>query len=252
MGFDVPAAAYDSFMGRYSSLLAPELCDFVGLRRGSRALDVGAGSGALTAQLVARLGAAAVVAVEPSAPFVAALRERLPGVTVHEAAAESLPLADSSFDASLAQLVVHFMTDPAAGIAEMRRVTTAGGVVAASVWDHGSGRGPLSPFWAVAREVDPAAPGEATLIGANEGDLAALFRDAGLDAVEETALEVIVEHPTFEEWWEPYELGVGPAGGYVARLDPVLRETLRERCREALPPAPFRITAHSWTARGVA
>jgi SAM-dependent methyltransferase len=252
MGFDVPATAYDKFMGRYSTLLAPGLCDLVGVRGGWKAVDVGAGSGALTAELVARLGADSVVAIDPSVPFVAALRERFPDVTVHEAAAEALPLPDDAYDAALAQLVVQFMSEPAAGIAEMRRVTKPGGVVAVSVWDHGTGRGPLSPFWAVALQVDPGARDESTLTGTNEGELAALLRHAGLRNVEETALQVEVEHPTFEEWWEPYELGVGPAGAYVVRLDPASRETLREGCREALPPAPFRIAAHAWTAVGVA
>ncbi len=251
MGFDVPATAYDKFMGRYSTLLAPELCDLVGVRRGWSVVDVGAGPGALTAELVARLGDGAVVAVDPSVPFVGALRERFPDVTVHEAAAEALPLADGAHDAALAQLVVQFMSYPAAGIAEMRRVTKPGGVVAVSVWDHGTGRGPLSPFWAVALKADRAARDESTLTGTNEGELAALLRDAGLRDVEETALQVEVEHPSFEEWWEPYELGVGPAGAYVTRLDPRPREELRERCREALPEAPFRIAAHAWTAVGV-
>ena len=250
MGFDVSATAYDSFMGRYSTLLAPELCDLVGVQRGWTVVDVGAGSGALTAELVERLGTDAVVAVDPSVPFVGALRERFPDVAVHEAAAEALPLADAAHDAALAQLVVQFMRDPAAGVAEMRRVTKPGGVVAVSVWDHGTGRGPLSPFWAVALQLDAAARSESTLTGTNEGELAALLRDAGLRDVEETTLEVEVEHPSFEEWWEPYELGVGPAGAYVVGLDPERRETLRESCREALPPAPFRIAARAWTAVG--
>src|SRR4051794_25572047 len=136
MTFLVAADSYDRFMGRYSRLLSPQLCDLAGVVAGQRVLDVGCGPGALTTELVARVGPAAVSAVDPSEPFVAAARERHPDVDVQLAAAEQLPFPDASFDASLAQLVVQFMADPAAGIAEMRRVTREGGVVAACVWDH--------------------------------------------------------------------------------------------------------------------
>src|SRR5450631_1326836 len=146
MSFDVPAEAYDQFMGRYSRQLSVQLADLAGVRHGQRVLDVGCGPGALTAELVTRLGAAAVSAVDPSEPFVAAARVRNPGVEVLWASAEQLPFPDRSFDAALAQLVVHFMTDPVAGLAEMARVTRPDGVVAACVWDHGGGQGPLSQF----------------------------------------------------------------------------------------------------------
>src|SRR6185437_6338669 len=101
--------------------------------------DVGCGPGALTGELVRRVGADAVAAVDPSPGFVEAARQRHPGVDVRRAEAERLPFEDGSFDAALAQLVVHFMTDPATGIGEMRRVTRRGGVVAACVWDHAGG-----------------------------------------------------------------------------------------------------------------
>ena len=144
------------------------------------------------------------------------------------------------------------MSDAAAGVAEMKRVTRDGGVVAGCVWDHGGGHGPLSVFWQAARELEPNVDDESRLVGSNEGDLAALFREAGLGAVEESALTVGVEHPTFEDWWEPYTLGVGPAGAHVARLDPERSEALCERCRELLPEAPFVLEAKAWVARGTA
>jgi SAM-dependent methyltransferase len=250
MVFDVSATAYDRFMGRYSTLLAPAFAELAGVVAGQRVLDVGAGSGALTSELAVR--GVDVVAVEPAGQFVDALRTRLPDATVVAAAAEELPFADGEFDAALAQLVVHFMDDPPAGIAEMRRVTRAGGVVAANVWDHGTGRGPLTPFWAAARALDPSNAGESRMMGSSPGQLRELFANAGVRDVEETALEVSVEHPTFEEWWEPFELGVGPAGAYVSRLEPAQREALREQCRSTLPPAPFSIAARAWTARGLA
>ena len=127
--------------------LAPLFADFAGVAAGQRVLDVGCGPGALTAELVRRLEPANVSAVDPSEPFVAAVRERYPAVTVQRAAAEKLPFPDDSFDAALAQLVVHFMADPVAGLREMSRVTRSGGVVAACVWDHEGGKGPLGLFW---------------------------------------------------------------------------------------------------------
>lgn len=251
MGFDVPADAYDRFMGRYSSLLSPQLADLAGVSRGQRVLDVGCGPGALTTELVRRVGPGAVSAVDPSEPFVAAARARHPEVGVEQAAAEQLPFPDSAFDAALAQLVVHFMRDPARGLAEMRRVTRAGGVVVACVWDHAGGQGPLSPLWKAARELDPHVEDESQLAGSREGDLARLFAASGLREVDETALSVRVEHPSFEEWWEPFTLGVGPAGAYVAGLDPRQRARLRERCRAAAPEGAFAITARAWTAYGI-
>ena len=155
VSFDVAAEAYDRFMGRYSRLLSPQLADLAGVRGGQRVLDVGCGPGALTAELVARLGAASVAAVDPSQSFVAAIRTRFPGVDVHEAPAERLPFADGAFDAAIAQLVVHFMSDPVAGLTEMARVVRRDGVVAACVWDHAGQHGPLSLFWQAAREIDP-------------------------------------------------------------------------------------------------
>src|SRR5206468_5388483 len=124
-------------------------------RGGQRLLDVGCGPGALTAELVNRVGPNAVSAVEPSASFVAAARERLPGVDMRQTGAERLPFGDAAFDAALAQLVVHFMVDPVAGLREMGRVTRPGGVVAACVWDHAGGRGPLSAFWQAVRGPAP-------------------------------------------------------------------------------------------------
>jgi SAM-dependent methyltransferase len=250
-GFTAGADAYDRFMGRYSVPLAPRLADFAGIAGGLRVLDVGCGPGALTAELVRRLVADAVSAVDPTEAFVAAARERRPGVDVRRAAAEELPFADGTFDAAVAQLVVHFMADPVAGLREMGRVTRPGGVVAACVWDHAGGKGPLAAFWDAVRALDPGAEDEAALAGAREGALAQLLRDAGLREVEEGALAVDVAHPSFEEWWEPFTLGVGPAGRYVAGLDATRRERLRELCRETLPAAPFVISARAWAARGL-
>lgn len=238
-------------MGRYSVPLAPQLADFAAIVAGQRVLDVGCGPGALTGELVRRLGPAAVSAVDPSEPFVAAARERYPGVSVQRAAAEQLPFEAQEFDAVLAQLVVHFMADPVVGLRELVRVTRKDGVVAACVWDHGGGQGPLSLFWEAARELDPDVEDESHLAGAREGHLAQLFEAAGLHEIEESTLSVSVEQPSFDDWWEPFTLGVGPAGGYAAGLDAKRQAQLRELCRERLPAAPFVITARAWAARGL-
>jgi SAM-dependent methyltransferase len=251
VSFAVRADAYDRFMGRYSVPLAYRFANFAGVAAGQRVLDVGCGPGALTTELVSRLGHAAVSAVDPSETFIAAARERHPGVTVRRAAAEELPFADQEFDAALAQLVVHFMADPVAGLREMARVTRKEGVVAACVWDHAGGQGPLSLFWEAARDLDADVEGESQLAGSRQGQLAELFQAAGLQNIEESILSVHVEHPTFEDWWEPFTFGVGPAGLYVGGLDAERQARLRERCRDLLPAAPFVPPARAWAARGI-
>jgi SAM-dependent methyltransferase len=249
MTFDVAAEAYSAFMGRFSEPLADLFVQWAGVGPGRRAVDVGCGTGALTARLVERLGAAHVVAVDPSASFVAAARRRCPGVVINQAPAERLPFPDGSVDVALAQLVVHFMTDPVAGLTEMARVTRPGGVVAACVWDFGGGAAPLSPFWAAVRETDPRAEDESERAGTREGHLVELFGQAGMHPVEPGRLTVTGRYASFDEWWHPYTLGVGPAGDYVARLDPAARDALKERCRRRLPAAPFEIHAAAWAAR---
>ena len=164
-------------------------------------------------------------------------------------AAEELPFPDGTFDAALAQLVVHFMADPVRGLAEMARVTRAGGVVSACVWDHAGEQTPLAPFWRAAHEVDPDLEDESELAGAHEGHLGELFRQVGLRNVEETALPIHVDHETFEAWWEPFRLAVGPAGSYFAQLEPEQQRQIEERCRAEVGE-PITIAARAWAARG--
>lgn len=249
MSFEVTPEAYSRFMGRFSEPLATAFLDQAGGRPGQRAIDVGCGPGALTAQLVDRLGADAVVAIDPSESFAAAARQRFPDVDVRLGSAEQLPYPDDEFDLALAQLVVHFMADPVVGLREMARVTKPGGVVSACVWDHAGGKGPLAVFWRAGRDVDPDVHDESGLAGVREGHLAELAEAAGLTGIESGSLTVGVRYPTFAEWWEPFTLGVGPAGAYVDRLDDAGREALRERCRELLPEAPFEVTATAWCVR---
>jgi SAM-dependent methyltransferase len=237
-------------MGRYSSQLAPQLADLAGVQEGLRVLDVGCGPGALTGELVERLGAESVVAVDPSEPFVAAVRDRFPAVDVRRSAAEELPFPDGEFDAALAQLVVHFMTDPVQGLREMGRVTRSGRTVAACVWDHAGSRGPVSLFWGAARALDSDVDDESRLAGAREGQLAELLTAAGLHDVREAVVSARVDYATFDEWWEPYTLGVGPAGQYARGLDAERLSSLRELCRSRLGDPPFAVVARAWAACG--
>ena len=252
MSFEVAADAYDDFIGRYSRLLSGQMADLASVGRGQQVLDVGCGTGALTSVLAARLGPMAVAAVDPSEAFVAATRGRYPDVDVRRAAAEQMPFPDDAFDATLAQLVVHFMRDPVAGLVEMRRVTRRDGVVAACVWDHGGSQGPLRLFWDAARELNPAVDDESDLPGTRQGHLAELFESAGLRQVESTVLPVSLEHPTFEDWWEPFTRAAGPAGAYLASLSPEHRAELKEACRQRVSLEPFVVAARAWAARGLA
>ncbi len=252
MGFAVSAESYDRFMGRFSMPLAAVFADFAGIGAsgtGSAVLDVGCGPGALTGELLAR--GATPTAIDPSPSFVAAARQRHPGVDVREAAAESLPFDDGAFDAALAQLVVHFMHDPVQGIREMARVTRPGGTVAACVWDHATG--PLGTFWAAVASLHTAPgepPSEAPRTGSHRGDLTRVLANAGISDPREEPIAVTVAFADVASWWAPFELGVGPAGDHVAGLDAAARERLRERCGELLPEPPFEVRAVAWAARG--
>jgi SAM-dependent methyltransferase len=251
VSFDVAPDAYRRFMGVYSEPLAVRFVELLDLRSGQRALDVGCGPGVLTAQLAGRLGAADVVAIDPSPPFVEAARNRIRGVAVHECSAEDLPFPDDDFDLTVAQLVVHFMSNPVTGLAEMARVTRPGGLVAANVWDHAGIGGPLTTFWRAVHDVDPQAIDESALPGTREGHLGRLFAEAGLNHVESGSITVTVRFDSFDEWWTPYEMGVGPAGSYVAGLDERGRASLKRACRGYLPEPPFDVDASAWwvTAR---
>jgi len=237
----VSDAAYDSFMGRFSRRLAPVFADFAGVREGQRVVDVGAGTGALTAELVRR--GAETAAAEPSAAFVAALRDRFPGVDVQEAGAEELPWADESFDAALAQLVVSFMRDAPAGLAEMRRVVRAGGTVAVCMWD----RDGMEMLAAIDRTRD-ALGVERTLGPYRTRDGIAALVGAGAE-VELLAIEA--SYTDFEDFWSALAGGAGPAGSWAASLDDEQRAPARAELYRQLdePEGPFTLTGRAWAAR---
>lgn len=250
MTFEVAGEAYDRFMGRYSRPLAHSLTDWLDVRTGERALDVGCGPGAWTERLVERLGAERVSAIDPSGPFVEACRARFPGVDVRQGRAEALPYGDDHFDVAGACLVVHFMADPVAGIAEMARVTRPDCWVGATVWDLAGRREPMAALWNTLDDVDPGHPGEGTLPGGAQGQLVEFMVAAGLHDVEGTEIAVTVTHPTFEEWWEPYLHAVGPVGEVIAALDDDGRTRLRDACLDRLGPGPFDLTAVAFAVRG--
>jgi SAM-dependent methyltransferase len=256
--FRASADAYDRLVGRYGAQLASALIDFAGIEPGMRALDVGCGPGALTAALTARLGAASVRAADPSQPFVNACRARLPGVEVVVAAAEELPFPDGAFDAALSQLVVNFMRDPAAGVREMVRVTRPGGLVASCVWDYAGQMTLLRAFWDAAREVDPrraAAADEGVVMRwCADGELAALWRAAGLRDVRFGPLVVSASYSDFEDLWSPLPSGVAPSGAFCKSLADDRRATLHDAYRRRLGvgDGPFELTARAWAVAGIA
>ncbi|MBW9120757.1 class I SAM-dependent methyltransferase [Microbacterium trichothecenolyticum] len=248
----VSAEQYARFMGRFSTPLAVGFATvgLDGVAADARVLDVGCGPGMLTLELVKRRGSAAVSAADPEPTFVEAARELCPGVDVRVAEAEHLPFADGEFGAALAQLVVHFMSDPIRGVAQMGRVTAPGGRVSACVWDHAGDGGPLSTFWRVARRLDAEVRGEAGLSGAASGQLVDIFRRAGLADVAQTVVECTVSFRDFADWWDPFLLGVGPAGRYIATLDEQHVARLEDALRDELGDGAFTVTARSWTAVG--
>jgi SAM-dependent methyltransferase len=253
--FRMPAAAYDRHVGRYGPELARALIDPAGLRRGHRALDVGCGPGALTTELVARLGAEQVAAVDPSAPFVDACRRRLPGIDVRVAEAEALPFGDAAFDHALAQLVLNFMTDPPAGVREMQRVTRPGGTVTAAVWDYAGEMVLLRRFWDAAIALDPSAEDrdEARCMPfCTPDELGDLWSSAGLAGVRVWPVVVAADYDDFEDLWAPLELGIAPTGAYATSLPSERRTALKAELRRRLDVGtePFRLTARAWVAAG--
>ncbi len=247
--FNAPAEGYDRLIGRFLPTLAPALCEVADVRRGMRVLDVGCGPGGLTKELVRR--GLNVSAIDPSSPFVDACRQRNPDADVREGFAEQLPFADDSFDATISSLVVGFMSDPAAGIREMSRVTAPGGVVVACTWDRNDMTA-LARFGQAMAALDPSLDGDIKLAGDTKGELRDLFSAAGLADVIEGTLTAVGNYDNFADWWEPFTCGIGPHGAYLQSVDPEHREALRLRCRESFeqPDAPFTLTAVALFASG--
>lgn len=252
--FAADGDAYDRYMGRYSRLLSAGFAAFAGVTSGQRVLDVGCGPGALTGELVARVGAAAVSACDPSPSFVAACRERFDGVDVRGGPAEQLPFADGSFDAVVSQLVLHFVSDPAVAGAEFGRVLRTGGVAAACVWDAGDGMELLRAFWDAAVSLDPDAPDELRVLRfGREGELAGWLSGAGFAEVAEATLTVTSSYADLDELWSTLQAGVGPVGEYCASLSAARLAALRTALEERLgaPTGQVTLRAVARAVRGV-
>jgi SAM-dependent methyltransferase len=255
--FRASAEAYDRYVGRYSDGLAAALLEAAEVRPGLRVLDVGCGPGALAARAAQVVGPAQVAAVDPSEPFAEACRERVPGADVRVAAAESLPFPDGTFDAVLSQLVVNFLADAPAGVTEMRRVAKPGGMVAGCVWDYAGGMRMLRAFWDAAVTLDPETAGpldEGAMRYCSPEELEALWSAAGLEEVRTSPLDVEASYADFDDLWQPFTAGIGPAGAYCASLSPERRTELRERLRAELgdPVGSFTLGARAWCVRGAA
>lgn len=251
--FASSGVAYDGFMGRYSKPLAMLFSDFAEVKHGQRALDVGCGPGALTEVLMERLGADAVLACDPSEPFVKACAALCPGVDVRLGRAEAVPFSESCVDVGLSQLVLHFMSDPSGAVAELRRVVRPGGTIAACVWDFEKEMEMLRHFWDAALSVDAAAPDEARFLKfGREGDISELFTRSGLEDVVESTLLVEVGYEDFDELWAGFMAGIGPAGSYCLALGDEQREALRldlfRRCDS--PAGRFSLNALARCAKG--
>ena len=247
---------YERFMGRWSRRLAPLFVDFAGVATGNDVLDVGCGTGAVTFA-AATVPSVRAVGVDPSSEFVRAAQQAGDGdrVRFQVGDASALPFPDGSFDRTLSMLVLNFVPDAAAAMREMIRVTRPNGVVAAAIWDYGDGMEMLRVFWGEAVALDPAAAGrdERHMPLSRHGELSALWRDSGLRNLEEAALTVDMAFASFDDYWQPFLCGQGPAGAYVSALTEPAREQLRARLRDRLAGSGsgFTLTARAWAVRGV-
>ena len=249
--------AYDEFIGRWSRLVAPEVVAWTRLPRGAVWVDAGCGTGMVTRALL-DAGAASVLAVDRSEGYVQHARERLTDSRVRFEVADvvRIPARDSAVDGLLCGLVLNFLPDPHAAMAEFLRVVRPGGVVAAYVWDYADGMELLRGFWDAAMSVDPAAS------ALNEGvrfplcalrPLWSLFEDAGLVDVEARTVEVDDTFPDGEAVWRPFLGGQGPGPAYVATLDAPARERLRAAYLHRIGAdgaGPVRLAARAIAARG--
>jgi SAM-dependent methyltransferase len=251
--FDISGDAYDRFMGRYSRRLAPLFVEFAGVDGDAHVLDVGCGPGALTAELVDRLGPDRVAAVDPSSSFVAAIRERLPGVSVQQAQAEELPLPDASVDAALSQLVVAFIDDAPRAARELHRVLRPNGTAAFCMWDGGGAMQLFGVVWGALHAVDPTLPEEGRRLGYRDPDsLRGLLQGAEFADVKTAPLDVEGAYADFEDFWNALQMRAGPVGDAVGRLDAAQLEALRAECRARLgdPEGAFTLSARAWAVRG--
>ena len=252
------AQAYERFMGRWSRGLAPLLVRFAGVRDGDTMLDVGSGTGSLAAAIARIAPSSRIVGIDPSAPYVALAQSQQGSALIEFEAgdAQQMRFDNAAFDRTLSLLVVNFIPDARKALGEMKRVTKPGGTVAAAVWDYGDGMEMLRVFWDEAVALTPAAAAkdERNMPFCRRGELAALWREQGLQDVVEEGLTVETRFASFDDFWMPFLEGQGPAGAYVASLSGVDREALRLRLRRRLlgagPDKAIIMHARAWAVRG--
>lgn len=252
----VEGAAYERYMGRWSAPVAAAFVERIGVPAGRRWLDVGCGTGALTAAVLAAADPHDVTGLDPSRGFVTRARQRLDRARFTVGTATALPFPDGRFDATVGGLMLNFVPDPAAAVAELARVTAPGGVVAAYVWDYARGMGMLRSFWDAVVRLDPAAAAldEGTRFPLCRPEpLRALWTGAGLEDVAVGEIEVPMMFAGLDDYWLPFLGGQGPAPAYVTSLDDVRRAALRDLLAERLPTTAdgsIPLTARAWTVRG--
>ena len=254
------AEAYERFMGRWSRIVAPRLVDFTDLPERGRMLDVGSGTGSLAFVIAERKSDTHVLGIDPSKEYVAYATSKNPfpnRVRFEVGDAQQLDFPDASFDASLSLLVINFIPDPKKALFELRRVTKPGGKVSAAVWDYGAGMRMLRTCWDAAVEIDPEAGkvDENRMPLCREGELSALWRQAGLENVHEQPIDLTMRFESFADYWDPFLLGQGPAGAYVRRLDrnklPALRQEIKRRLSLSTEDTPVVLSARVWSVRGI-
>ena len=254
------AEAYEVMMGRWSRQLAPLFVEFAGVRDGDSVLDVGCGTGALSATLARVTGASKIVGIDPSTGFIEYARTQVadPRVTFELGDAQDLPYSDGSFDRCMALLIVNFVPDAPKAANEMRRVTKPGGIVATTMWEGSRAHELTGRFWDAAVVVDPTAKRPAERQGSYgfAAALSDLWKGAGLTEIEVTDLTMPCQFSSFGDYWLPVREGQGPSGAYLARLSEdhqaALREQLQQNVLGDCPDGPFTLQAKAWAVKGIA
>lgn len=248
-------SSYERYIGRWSRRVAPRFLAWLNVPAGRRWLDVGCGTGALSAAILDEGAPVSVVGVEPSEGFLQTAEEHLGGrVLLRRGSALEIPLEDGSVDVTVSGLVLNFVPDPRAALKEMTRVTGAGGLIAAYVWDYAGKMELIRYLWDAAVELDPEAArmDESHFPICRPDALRELFESAGLRETEVTAIDVPTRFESFEDYWQPFLHGQGPAPAYVVSLDEAARARLRDRLREILPrqaDGSIALTARAWAVR---
>jgi len=249
---------YERYIGRWSRRVAPLFLSWLGIPAGRRWLDVGCGTGALCAAILDSCAPSSVVGVEPSEGFLKTATENLAGrATFHPGNATAIPFKDGSVDIVVSALVLNFVPDQPAALAEMARVTGKGGTIAGFVWDYSGKMELIRHFWDAAVELNPNAAklDEGPRFPLCRPDaLERLFTGAGLKGVEVRPLDIPTRFTNFDDYWQPFLGGQGPAPAYAMSLDEKARARLRDRLQERLPAAAdgsISMIARVWAARGI-